>query len=803
MKYILLLALVFCLAILPAIVVNHIPPLGFEPNQQQEIKLEVLQNWTELTEAVMYFRVQDTANYEQIIMVKEIPEGPWLSANLPVTTSPDKGYEYYFKFTMQNGSVETLPMVEADLRPYLINPQAKTGEETAGFILLSDDPIIMAKDGYTLAVSWFALDGDVDNATIAVFVNGKDVTNRTELSTNVLLYLDKAPRPGQTTAFVTAKTIDGKELHSATWTTVIKASGDITTLPMNLRGSVNAGTSVYTSEQDSSAVAFGSDTDDGWASVDLYGDYKKLSLNAYSYISTLENAQAQAVNRYRFGFMLPMWETYAGDYAPNITTLTMSNKNLRGLYSSFNSSYFGMTLAHGEMLRAVDGTKYMDGDSTRYNPGTFKQEALAARMRLGNEKGFYLAFNTTRNRDIITSLDRQYVVEDTTQIAFPVDNLVFSMDARLNMPGQNTMLGIEGAGSLYNRNTLPGAMTKDELTTYLGDNTDAPIDPSNFEDFFIINTNMQPLPISGSIKDPLAFAAWTAYYRSFWFNNLLNISYSHVGASYKALSANYLQQDATQLAITEQYNYKQFFFITGGFNQTKDNLAKHQLETNTFDSYFAQGLVRIPKYPYLSIAYTGSKGKNEKNDKIDSDDVSLYNPYKRASQQIAVGLGYDFEMLPVAPTNLSVGYKLGNDNEQRLDILGRFADVYDNDNSNISLNLTSKFIAIPLKTQLSLSSNQQDANQADESKSNMNLMAKGEYRLLQNRVLPWVEFRTTSLGGDQQSQAYNYFTLGVLARPLPDTNIETSLGWKSYNNNDRANVNYDTTTWRLNLSQRF
>jgi len=802
MRQNLLLLILLSVSFLSALVVNHVPPAGFELNQQQELRVEIVQGWETVSEALVLYRSQGDNLYKQIYMEKESPDGLWMKGLLPMSSSPEKAYEYYFKFTLTTGAVETLPVLEADKRPYIIQPKAKSGELSEDFILLSDEGSILAKDGYLLAISWYALEGALDAKSIKLFVNGKDYTKRADITANMLMYKDNLPRPGVITAFMTATTLEGKNIYSATWTHVIKASGNLTKLPMNLRGSLNAGTNVYATAKDEFATAFGANHDDGWASVDLYGEYRKLQLQSYTYLSTLEDEDMQHVNRFKFGILLPFWETYVGDYSPDISDLTMSNKNLRGIYTKLSSKFVGLTLAHGEMVRSIDGTVR---DATSFYAGTFKQEALAARLRLGTEEGFSLGFNTTRNRDIISSLDQKFVKRDTTQIAFPKDNIVFSIDAKIAIPAQNIVVGLEGAGSLYNSNILNGPIDADSLESYL--DAKPPVNPADFEDFFIINTNMQPLPMSGDF-DPNSILAWQAYVRNFWLNNLINISYSEVGSSFRSLSTNYLQNDVSQLSLSDQYNYKQYAFVSGGFNQTKDNLSKGHLETNVYNSLYLQGMVRLPKLPYLTASFTSGNSKNEPNTEIDSVDMTLYNPYKRTSNMISLGLGYEFEMMPIAPTTLDIGWRTGLDNEKRPDSSDVFIKFYDTETENISVSLISRFIDFPLKTQIAISNSTQErlaaSNTATGSKnSNFNFQLKGEYRLFDNMIIPWAEYRTTMLGGDQNQQSYNYVTLGADARPLESTTVSTSLGWQIYGNDDQEKVGYSTTAWRLNVSYRF
>lgn len=804
MKYSLLLLLIICSSVISAIVVNHIPPNGYDIDLQTEIRIEIIQGVSDIANASILYRVKGNTNFEQVLMTTDAFNGNWLKGMLPISGTPDSNYEYYFKFVLNNGSVETHPMLEPESNLFVVRPFSKTGEQSDDFILLSDDKTVSAKDGYFLAVSWYALDETIDNSTIRVYVNGKEVTKRAEISNNMLIYKDATPKPGNTSAYIVAKTKDGRNLHSNTWTIKVLSSGNLTTLPMNLRGSVNAGSNQYDTSSDDSAIAFGSDKDDSWTSLEMYADYKKLQLQTYTYLSTLQNEDSQNVNRFRFGMILPYWETYLGDYSPTFTNLTMNNKNLRGVYSKLQTKFFGLSLAHGEMLRSIKGTSYTNtiNNQTEYNAGVFKQEALAARLQLGREDGLYMGFTTTRNRDVISSLDEMYVMkQDTIQIAFPKDNLVMSMDARLNVPAQNIVIGIEGAASLYNKNTLPGPLSLEDLEDYIDGNS--PIDPSNLQDIFIINTNMQPLPMSKDYDSPRALLAWQAYLRNFWLNNLINMSYSEIGASYKAMSASYLQNDATQWSISDQYTYKQYLFLNAGINQNKDNLSKNNLETNIQDSWYLQGMVRIPQFPYLSLAYSQNKSKNEINDEIENVSLALYNPYKRNSNTMAVGMGYNFNMIPVAPTLLDVSWRAGKDWEDRADTLNVFTKNYENENQAITVSLISRFIEIPLKTQLTVSSNTQERLITDDKNNNFNLLLKGEYRFMQNKLIPWAEYRTTTLGGDQAKQAYNYLTFGLDARPFTNTIISTNLGWQIYSNSDVDDVDYTTTAWHMTINQRF
>ncbi len=814
MKFLLTILIAITASLCSALIVNHVPPKAMDPELQTEIRVEIIQGMDEISEAYIMFRTQGTEIYNFTAMEKAGADAFWMTGYLPVPTDPESGYEYYFKFVLTNNSIETHPKIEPEQNPYSVLPAGKGASATEDFILLSDQAVIQASDGYILAVSWFALEGSIDPGTIRIFVNGRDVTKPAIIMPTMMLYKDISPQPGIYTSYITARTVDGDEIKSSVWSTVVKGEKGLPKLPLNLRGSLNAGTSVLSSSRDENAATFGNDRDDGWASLDLHSEYEKLKLSSYTYMSTLQRVDAQNVNRFRLAVMLPVWDNFLGDYSPYLSNLSMSNKNIRGIYSSFHSRYFGLSFAHGEMVRAVDGKEVINTTTkeTNYTPGTFKQEAIAARMRLGSEKGFQLGFTTTRNRDIISSLDERYILQyskaDTIQMVFPKDNLVLSMDARLSAPNNEFVVGVEGASSLYNSNTLPGPFTTEDLEEYF--DTDTSLNPADFQDIFIINTNMQPLPLSfdtddwrESLSSLSSMLAWQAYMRGKLLDNTFNVRYTSTGSAFRALSTGYLQNDATQLTVSDNYNYRQFFFLSGGYTQNRDNLSRVKIETNNNQNIFGQAMLRLTRLPYLSVSYTVSKGENDRNDEIDITDPALYSPYERNSNLLSLGLGYDFEMLPVAPTNVELGWRSGSSYEERETAAKAMAKQYELDNQSISLGLTSRFRDIPLRTLISFANNLQDDVLLDAQTSNFNFQLRGEYRLLGDKVNPWAEYRLTSLGGDQDKQSYNYITFGVNTRPLKDTFVSTDLGWQIYGNKDTEQKDYTRTIWRLTLSQRF
>lgn len=810
MRYFILLLLSIYVITICGVVVNHIPPLGYELNQSTELRVDVIQGFSQIQEYTLFYREFGSDIYTASSTIEPNKlDSLQIVAYLPIISNADLAYEYYFNIVLLNGVVETLPSFEPENRPYLLQPKIKSGTQSEDLILLSDEDSAPASNGFIVAVSWFTLEEVIDKSQVRLFVKGKDVTAKSFVSNTILLYKDMTPTPGVYTFYVVAKTKDGKELYSQTWTKVILTAGEFTSLPMNLRGTFNTGTNIISTTSDGTP-SFGSDRDDGWASLELNSIYKKLRMQSYTYLSTMQSKDAQNANRFRLGVLLPVWETWMGDYSPSFGTYTMSNKNIRGIYSKLNLNGFGLSFAHGEISRAVDSRDIINSATKQrsFIPGSFKQEALAARIQLGKENGFLVGITTTRNRDVKSSLNFKDIFQitetDTLQRVFPKDNLVLSMDSRITIPAQNMVIGIEGAGSLYNNNTYPGPFNKDDLQEYL--DSDVPINPVDFQDIFIVNTNMQPMPMSKDFK-PKSIFAWKAYLRNFYWNNLINMSYSQVGPSFKALSTGYVQSDATQWMISDQYTYKQILFIGGSISQIKDNLLKLKIETNIYNNYFLNSMIRIPRYPYLMVSYSSNSGSNETNlefDNLQPDQSASLVPYERKSNVYIFTLGYDFDDIPIAPTSLDISYRNSQENEKREQILTKDNFyTYKFDTSNISFNIINRFIPIPLKTQFSIQTSTQDDIKNDKQNKNFIFSLKGEYWLWNNKIKPWTEYRFIGLGGDQEEQSYNFITLGIEARPLLNTNVSSNLGWHLYDNKETSDLDYKRLMWSLNLSQRF
>lgn len=834
-KYVTLVLILLAGITLGAVNVLHSPPREFNPGMQTELRLEVLQGFDEIVSAKIYYRAKGSGVWDDADVFPEVPEGPWLRVMLPVIANAELGVEYYFEFILDNQRIETLPEFDPKQRAFLLDAEKPKGTVSKDFILLSDDEELSSADDYILAISFFAIADQVDLNSIKVIVNGKDVTKRATINQGTLLYRESRPSPGPKAAMVTASLKDGSEIYSETWKQEIKPGTRTSILPGSLRGNWNFISNYYNYSYDKSfaedEIKPGESINDAASRLDLYGSYKFVEYQTNLYVSSREHHNDQPVNRYTLGVQIPYLDVYFGDYSPNFGTYVMNNKNVRGIYSRLHSKYLSLFIAHGEMVRKTTGFYYeslpqldVNGDPVEDNEGntiydsflrktgTFKQEAVAARLQLGSDTRYVFGLNIGRNRDIISSLSEDHyryfnTDGDTIYTSYARDNLVISMDGRLNLPEQRTVVGAEVAGSMYNSNTLPGAMSLEDLQEYL-DDEDFSIDPQDYEDYFIINKNMEPLK-PGSISQ----VAWNAYMRTVLFGNNLNLNYSEVFPSFRSMSTNYLMNDVRTISVSDQINYKNLLFNTLGFNRIEDNISGHRTETNIHDSYFLQSIVRFPNLPYLKLGFNKNMGKNEENMDVADTLNTVFSPYERNSQTITIGVGYNIQQIPMVPTQVDLTFRTGVDDNKNRSAADPDAWIksYDIKNNNISLSIQNKYTELPLRTTIVFSSNTQDKKtympiDLDYEKaknSNFNLFLGGEYLLWQEKLKPYLQYRLVNLGGDQDKQTYNYYTLGVDVFPWQDMTANTSFGFKTYKNDADSEAGTSVFTWQLMLNQRF
>ncbi len=788
-KYLLLILSIILATQIFAVALMNISSQVYSFHQKCDLKVEVQQGLSDIAKMKVYYRIGKSNRWMTEEMKQDSPGSPYFIATLPADYLTTDVIEYYFCVELSQGNKEYFPPQNETVPNYILEPDIAFGEAEPGFVLLTDDPIISADDGYMLVVSFFAISEEIDPSSIEVWVGGKNVTSLSQISPPLIVYKEENPQSGTQKAVIRAKK-EGKTVHSPIWSTEILPSSKALK-QFTYQGTVNFASNYYNYSNDD---ALGYTKSDAATWADFYGNYGILNMQANLYFSSLEHSNSQPVNRYTLGFNIPHLEVFAGDYAPTFSQLTLNGKNLRGIYSHLYYKSLSLYVTHGQTVRKT--TNELDLDSEvdgMQKSGTFKQEAFGTRIQYCDEDNFIFGINFTRHNDVISSLDSTYYQytkvdtlgnESTIYTTKAQENAVLGIDARLNIPEQKVVLGAELATSLLNTNTIPGAISQQDLEDYTGENI--PIDPEDFSDLFVFNKNMIPfLPCRESI-------AWLIYYRNYFRNNLFGIQYSETGSAFNAFGSAYQIPDSKVISITDNFN-------VSGLNLIEDNLMKHKSETNNTTSWYLQSLIRIPQAPYFKFAYYNNSGKNEENKDIAYEKES-FQKVKNKSQNLIFGIGYNITQIPYVPTQVDIGYQMGTDNSKKSD-----SDLTDNKNNNFNITMLNRFQMIPLTLQFAMTLNNNKDLLAITNKKgkNNNFFVGATYSLWEDKIKPYTNYRIVSASGAQGDRSYQYYTLGVEAYPIKSLSVNTNIALTDFNNKDNTPGDYSNFIWRVLLSQRF
>ena len=255
---------------------------------------------------------------------------------------------YYFELRNQNGAVATLPTTNPDINPFLSS--LITDEETSEeFILLSPDDDYKSGD-LIIAVSLFNIAERINIESVKVLDNGKNVTSSAEISSNMVVYEIEDPDDIHVVEIV-VKDGKGGKIVSPDWSFGSKS----VTTDFTYSGDVTLRTKHYSETYESDDE----EEDDSDSRTDLTlnfkGKYKRLDIKSRLFLSSLDESDTQAVNRYKIQMMVPHFRLIGGDHTPNHNTLITQGKNIRGVHGKLFfpgfAFYTSLTVSAGPRTR--------------------------------------------------------------------------------------------------------------------------------------------------------------------------------------------------------------------------------------------------------------------------------------------------------------------------------------------------------------------------------------------------------------------------------------------------------------------
>jgi hypothetical protein len=769
-----------------AIEVDHFPVFSVNEDEPIAIELHIRSSFDTVKGVQLLYKGLGESVYTAVEMDPGSETDPLYRFDLTELSTFWKGVEYYFLITDQDDFQQYLPAISPEINPFRIMIlQAKT--VSGEFILLSPDPEIPSDSAdLTIAVSYFSLMDDIVPNTIKFQLDGKDVTKKAKITANMLLFQVKDATPGSHYYRISAQTKTGNMVESPIWKHLVP--GEIKTQEFKYSGDVAFTSRVRRTEADDTE----SEDDNHSLQLNLRGKYKKLKMLSRIYISSREDAEEQAVNRYSLKLAIPHLEFIGGDHSPNMGIFTANNRNLRGVHTNVLFHGFRLYTSYGEIYRCVEGK--VDSNYTN-SEATFKRNSLAFRTEFGTRKLLQLGLSFSKTKDDVGSLSEEFYISplDDTPLVTPKDNLVLASDLRLALFKQKLVTGMELAISLYNDNIIGGAIDKDSLEADLGE--DIPFDPESLENIFVINKNVSP------IRPSAASTAYNIYLKWMLKNNLLNISYSAVGSSFNSLAVNYLFKDTSLLSIFDNLTLMQNRLIVSlGVNLMTDNIYDDKLITSKSANVFSQVMYRPQNLPYFSVAFSNS---NSENDQDDEDEAVQAMDLR--SNNFSFNTGYYVNSIIMAPTLFTAGFT----NNVYTDEAN---DSFEYSRSSINVSARSDFSAMPLRTLISytLAFNNDvteafDTYKAGEEKYETTFQSvylSTKFTFSEGKYKPYADLRISTETGDLKQNSL-MGNVGLMAVLYPDLTLKTSIGMANYNNEDLEDGDSSRLNFKMKLKYKF
>ncbi|HOD55562.1 MAG TPA: hypothetical protein PKJ08_13620, partial [Candidatus Cloacimonadota bacterium] len=479
------------------------------------------------------------------------------------------------------------------------------------------------------------------------------------------------------------------------------------------------------------------------------GLYKWMILKNYLLFSSLEDSQSQKINKYYLGFLMPYFDLHLGDYSPNYSEFTVYNRSVDGVSATIKTEMFRLALTSGKITRNVNPKDISLTDTYR----AFDRDHLSAKVTFGNSNSFALSLNMAKSKDKVNSLKKEaYEISDSVSTEYLIqakDNFVIGSDLQWHMFSRKFTLFAEVAMSIYNSNIIPGVMTKDSLESFIDD--ESPIDPEAFEPLIVINKNMEPFGFGLN-----NMAIKTGFNLNVLKNNL-TVSYNQTGPSFYSLSSTGIIQDKRIIRVMDNFILSNNFFISGGYELTSDNTVDQKDFTLSNQSYFVNLNYSPNNLPYFSMNFINNANSDDRPD-------SLSTRIDTNSQYMQFTTGYSYKFLPFAYTTSSISYGMGFDQDNSS------VKLYDNKKNDIGLNTTFRFNDFPLTTKIGLNINTSNEKSTQDLTLKYNsFYLNNEYALFDNKLIPFLNFRTNMNSGDQNESRNLLFSTGTKYYPFKKT----------------------------------
>ena len=432
-----------------------------------------------------------------------------------------------------------------------------------------------------IAISMYDADGDIDESSMVLHFDNKNVTSAANKSVFLVTYTaDNLKETGKHTFSFEVTDREGNKSAVDGYFFVVKPVMKKKVFSYN--GTVEVG-----GEYDKQA----SESTIGIARLNLYGSI----IEAFDYVLNLEitneqSSDGQRVSNYRLDIGSPVGSFVFGDTTPSFTDYSINGARVFGVHILPQFGPVGMELVYGQSYKAIE------------SPETYKQIVYGTKIKIGSKDRSIWGLSILKVKDDKSSLTNP---QDIT----PKDNFILSTNFSMNLFKGILSLSLEANESMLNEDITSGASNFSDFNI--------PIDTKDWEWLFIINEHIVPimpgltnLAAKGIIKiGPI-------------YNNTLNFEYSYIGPSYYSLVNTGITNDKAGFNIWDTiWLLNKSLYLYGSYQNYRNNL-QNTLSNTTKSQGFSANVNYYPN-DYLTINGGGSLLNTSNNADIDTSNISF------------------------------------------------------------------------------------------------------------------------------------------------------------------------------------
>ncbi|MBN1560003.1 hypothetical protein JW998_07115 [candidate division KSB1 bacterium] len=711
----------------------HHPPIAAQKGQNVTIECRIEGLTSSVRFARVYYRESEEQKYK-FVFLRQSAE-LWRGA-IPGTEVTGDHLQYFIAFRLENDRLVNFPEQEGEFQPEEIPVRAAAPEASGGslasstldspFLILAPAPDQILPSGEVLIAISFARE-NIDPASIALFLNEREVTSFAVLSEHVLTFAPKNLSRGAQRIVVSAKDQDGRQLAPLQQMFFIRDAAMPVKPQLQWTGRVYAdGRYENIGGRNESFALTG---------AEFNGRYGELAVRGRVFLTSLEDGAFQPRHRFTLAVEGAAFTIEAGDIYPRYNDLIIWGKRVRGMAGGVKVGPFTLDAVFGQSYRPVEGA--IDATSGLHRSGTYGQNLIGIRPGL-SFRPVRFGISLVKIRDDQNSISRG---------TNPKDNVVIGPDFLLSIDRGRLELRAQAAFSLLTRDAGLGVFSSEDVDGMFAGAVDLPIDPKKYEKIIIINDTTVPLQ-----PQELTSCAFDMNLKLHYYRNLVRLGYKRVGSDYFSLANSWLRKDIRGFYLSDRMRlFQNKLYLTLGLERYVDNFSqggtKPAVDLNSVNValayYPGKGL------PNVSMSFRRYDRSNGVTDvQIDSLYASGVDTTDRREdsrqRDLNIQLGYQIQFWDAAHY-FSLGYiaAIKDDRYDASRLSGYFSQEM---TSNVNVLSWSSTYHFPLRTALSFSTNN-NLMGGLANFSYYSLSAFGEYKFLHNRLASFAEIRLTTTNG--------------------------------------------------------